>query len=206
MVAPWKERYDKYRQHITKQSHHFVTKICLCFSSSQVWMWSWTITAECWRIDAFEFWSGSPLDSKGIKPINPKGNNQPWIVIGRAEAEASVLCPLDMKSQLIGKGPEAGKDWRQKKKWMTGWDGWMASLTQWTSLSKHQETVKHREAWHAAVCGITAVWSRNAVSGHISRDKRGSKRMCAPVFLAAPLITVERWRQPKRPSTKELIW
>ena len=58
----------------------------------------------------------SPLDSKEIKPVNPKGN-QPWIFIGRtdAEAETPVLWPPDMKSQLIRKDPDAGKDWRQEK-------------------------------------------------------------------------------------------
>ena len=59
----------------------------------------------------------SPLDSKEIKLVNPKGN-QPWIFIGRtdAEAEAPILWPPDAKSQLIGKDPDAGKDWRQKEK------------------------------------------------------------------------------------------
>ena len=53
----------------------------------------------------------SPLDSKEIKPVNPKGN-QPYIFIGRidAESEAPILWPPDLKSQLIGKGPDAGKD------------------------------------------------------------------------------------------------
>ena len=65
-------------------------------------------------------WIESPLGSKEIKPINPKGN-QPWIVIGRtdAEAEAPILWPRDEKSWLIGKDPDAGKDWRQKKKGAT---------------------------------------------------------------------------------------
>ena len=57
------------------------------------------------------------LDSKEIKPVNPKGN-QSWLSIGRtdakAEAEASLIWPLDMKSQLIRKDPEPGKDWRQE--------------------------------------------------------------------------------------------
>ena len=59
----------------------------------------------------------SPLDCKKIKPVNPKGN-QLWIFIGRtdAEAEIPVLWPPDMKSQLIGKDLDAGKDWRQKEK------------------------------------------------------------------------------------------
>ena len=57
----------------------------------------------------------SPLDCKEIKLVNPKGN-QPWIFIGRTVAEAPTLWPPDGKSGLIGKDPDAGKDWRQKEK------------------------------------------------------------------------------------------
>ena len=59
----------------------------------------------------------SPLDSKEIKPVNPKGNS-PWIFIGRtdAEAEAPILWPPDVKSWLTGKDPDAGKDWEQEEK------------------------------------------------------------------------------------------
>ena len=58
-----------------------------------------------------------PLDSKEIKPVNPKGN-QPWIVIGRidTEAEAPIFWSPDVKSQLIGKDPDAGKDWGEEVK------------------------------------------------------------------------------------------
>ena len=74
----------------------------------------------------------SPLDSKEIKLINPKGN-QLWIFIGRIDAEASILWPPDVKSQFIGKDSDAGKDWRQEEKGGDrGWDGWMTSLTLWT--------------------------------------------------------------------------
>ena len=65
----------------------------------------------------------SPLNSMEIKPVNPKGN-QPWIFIGieysrtDAEAEALILWPPDVKSQLFGKDPDAGEDWRQKEKEM----------------------------------------------------------------------------------------
>ena len=61
----------------------------------------------------------SPVDYKEIKSVNPKGN-QPWIFIGKsdAEAEAPILWPPDAKSWLIGKDPDAGKDWRQKEKGM----------------------------------------------------------------------------------------
>ena len=56
----------------------------------------------------------SLLDSKEIKPVNPKGN-QPWIFTGRNDAEAPVLWPPDVKNWLIGKDPDAGKDWGQEK-------------------------------------------------------------------------------------------
>ena len=59
--------------------------------------------------------SESPLDFKESKPVDPKGN-QPWIFIGRTDAEASMLWPPDAKSQLIGKDPDAGKNQRQKEK------------------------------------------------------------------------------------------
>ena len=77
----------------------------------------------------------SPLDCKEIKAGNPKGN-PPWIFIGRtdAEAEAPILWPPDAKSWLTGKAPDAGKDWEQEEKEVAGWDGWMASLTQWTKV------------------------------------------------------------------------
>ena len=97
---------------------------------------SWTIKeAESLRIDAFELWSWrrleSSLDCKEIKQVNPKGN-QPWKFIGRtdAKAEAPILWLPDAKSQLIGKDPDAGKDWRQEAKRVTedemfGWHHWL---------------------------------------------------------------------------------
>ena len=95
----------------------------------------WTIKKAEWqRIDAFELWCwriGSHLDSKEIKPFNPKGN-QSWIFIGRtgAEAEALILWPPNVKNWLIGKDPDAGKDWRQDEKGTTenklvGWHHWL---------------------------------------------------------------------------------
>ena len=85
---------------------------------------SWTIKkAECWWKDAFnqrivvlEKTLENPLDSKEIKPINPKGN-QPWIFIGRTDAkvEAPILWLPDVNCRFIGKYPDVGKDWRQEK-------------------------------------------------------------------------------------------
>ena len=74
----------------------------------------------------------SPLDCKEIKPVNPKGN-RPWIFIGStdAEAKAPICWPPDVKSQLIGKDPDVGKDWRQEEKGITEDEmvGWYHRLT-----------------------------------------------------------------------------
>ena len=69
------------------------------------------------------------FDCKEIQPVHPKGN-QSWIFTD-AEAETPVLWPPDAKNWLIGKDPDAGKDWRWEKG-ITGWDGWMSSPTRWT--------------------------------------------------------------------------
>ena len=96
---------------------------------------SWTIKkAESQRTDTFVVLEilESPLDCKEVKPVNTKGN-QPLIFIGRTnvEAEGPKRWPADAKNWLTGKDPNAGKDWRQEEKGMTGWDGWMASPTWW---------------------------------------------------------------------------
>ena len=78
----------------------------------------------------------SPLDNKEVQPVHPKGN-QSWIFIRRTddEAETPILWPPDAKNWLIGKDPDAGKDWRWEEKGDDrGWVGWMASLAQWTGV------------------------------------------------------------------------
>ena len=124
--APWKKSYDKPRQHIKKQSHHFADKGPYsrkpCFSSSHVWMWEldhkegWAPKNWCFWIVVLEKILESPLDSKEIQPVNPKGN-QHWIFVGRNNAEAvtPILWQTNTKSWLIGKDTDAGKDWRQKE-------------------------------------------------------------------------------------------
>ena len=141
MLAPWKESYDQPRWHIKKQRHYFANKLPFSqsygFSSGHVWMWeldykeSWVPKNLCFWIVVLEKTLESPLDFKEIKPVNPKGN-QSWIFIGRtdAEAETLILWPPDVKSWLIWKDPDAGKDWGQEEKGktedeMVGWHHWL---------------------------------------------------------------------------------
>ena len=111
---------------IKKQRHYFVSKGPCSqgygFSSSHVWMWeldykeSWALKNWCFWTVVLEKILESPSNCKDIQPVRPK-RNQSWIYIGRtdAEAEAPILWLHDVKSQLIGKDPDAGRDWRQEK-------------------------------------------------------------------------------------------
>ena len=120
---------------------HFANTAPYCqscdFSNSHVWMWNLdhkggALKNWCFRTVVLEKSLENPLNCKEIKPVNPKGN-QPWIIIGRTDAEALTLGPCDAKSWFIGKDPDAGKDWDQKGEGGDrGWNDWMASLTQWT--------------------------------------------------------------------------
>ena len=113
-----------------KQSHQFANKgpysQSCGFSCSHVQIWeldhkkSWSPKNWCFKIVVLKKTLESTMDSKEIKPINPK-RNQSWIFIGRtdAEAEAPTLWPPDVKSWLTAKDPDAGRDWGQEKKGMT---------------------------------------------------------------------------------------
>ena len=134
--------YDQPRQHIKKQRRYFANKgpssQSYGFSSSRVWMWELNYK-ESWVPKNWCFWTvvpekslESPLDSKEIQPVHPKGN-QTWIFIGRTDADTKtpILWPPDVKNWLIWKDPDAGKEWRQEKKRTTE-KGWMALPAQWT--------------------------------------------------------------------------
>ena len=143
MFTPWEKSYDQPRQHIQKQRHYFANKgpssQSYGFSSRHVWMWvldykeSWEPKNWCFWTVVLEKTLESPLESREIQPVHPQGN-QSWIFIGRTdvEAETPILWPPD------------AKNWHLKRPWCwkwlkaggegddRGWDGWMASPTQWT--------------------------------------------------------------------------
>ena len=133
MLAPLEKSYDQPRQHIKKQKYYFGNKgpssQSYGFSSSHVWMWeldykeNWApknSKAQCFWTVVLEKTLESPLDCKEIQQVNPKGN-QSWLFSGRsdAETEAPILWPPDAKNWLIGKDPDAGKDWGQEEKGTT---------------------------------------------------------------------------------------
>ena len=121
---------------------------------------AWVPKNWCFPIVVLEKTLESPLDSKEIDLVNPKGN-QPWIFIGRTDAEPPILWPPNAKNQLIGKDPDARKDWRQEEKGrqrMRWLDGITDSVDM--SLSKLQKVVKDREAWRPAGHGFTKSWTR----------------------------------------------
>ena len=159
------------RQHIKKLKHNSAIKgpssQSYGFSSSCVWMWEvdhkevWV--PKNWRFPMamLEKTCESPLDCKEIKPVNPKGN-QSWIFIGRTDAEAELQyfghlmqCVNSLeKTWMLGKIAGRRKMGQQRMSWLDG-----ISDLMYICLSKLQETVKNREAWHPAVHGVRKSWT-----------------------------------------------
>ena len=132
-----KKHYDQPRQHIKKQTLLCQQSQSCGFSSSHVWMWeldyeeSWAAKNRCFWTVVLEKTLESPLGSKEIQAVHPKGD-QSWVFTGRTniEADTAILWPPDAKSWLIWKDPDAGKDWGQEEKGiiedeMAGWHHWL---------------------------------------------------------------------------------
>ena len=147
-LNPWKKSCDQPGSMFKSRDIILPTKVhllkALVFPVVMYGCESWTIKkAECWRIDAFELWCWRRLFrvpwSKEIHLVYPKGN-QSWIFVGNTdnEAETPILWPPHAKSWLIGKDPNAGRNWRQEEKGMTedemaGWHHWLHGCEfEWT--------------------------------------------------------------------------
>ena len=124
------------------------------------------------------------LKCKEIKPVNPKGN-QPWLFIGRTDAQALILWLPVPKSQLIGKDPDAGKDRKQEEKGVTedemvGWHHRLNGL-------EFEQTPGDSEAWHAAVHGVTNSLDWKATI-NVCKCVKARTRTCISLILCSASV------------------
>ena len=143
MLAPWKKSYDQPRQHIKKQRHYFANKGLSSqsydFSSSHVWMWdldykeSWALKKSCFWTMVFDKTLESPLDRKEIQPVHPKEISPEYLLEGlMLKLKLQYCVHLMWRTEALEKTLILGKIEGRRRRDDRGWDGWMASPTQWT--------------------------------------------------------------------------
>ena len=194
MLAPWKNSYDKPRQCIKKQRHHFADKGLSSqnyeFSSSHVWMWElyhkegWALTNWYFPTVVLEKTLESPLDSKEIKPVHSKRNktlNIHW-------KDSCWSWSANTLATWCKKLTHWKRPWCWERLRARGeggnrrWDGWMASLIQWTWVwANSGRIVKDREAWSAAVHGVAKNQTR-LTDWTITNDLRSLLKDCWFIF------------------------
>ena len=168
MLAPWKESYDKPRQHIKKQRPHFASKVtyiieAMVFPVVMNKCEIWTIKkAEHWRINAFELYSRRllrvPWTSRRSKQSILEEINSEYSLEGLTDTEAKgpIFWPPDGNSQITGKDTDAGKDWRQEEKAVTE-----DEMVRWHTNSMDMSLSKPQViARHAAFHGVTESWTQ----------------------------------------------